>query len=91
MLDLNSSYILLPNIVLKSVNNKFWALDTLSGKQFKLNRTAFEILSALSENVVLDKIFNEIAQPYDVLMEVFIRDASNLIQQAINNGIVEKR
>lgn len=51
MLDLNSSYILLPNIVLKSVNNKFWALDTLSGKQFKLNRTAFEILSALSENV----------------------------------------
>lgn len=91
MLDLNSSYILLPNIVLKSVNNKFWALDTLSGKQFKLNRTAFEILSALSENVVLDKIFNEIAQRYDVLMEVFIRDASNLIQQAINNGIVEKR
>ena len=90
MLDLNSSYILLPNIVLKSVNNKFWALDTLSGKQFKLNRTAFEILSALSENVVLDKIFNEIAQRYDVLMEVFIRDASNLIQQAINNGIVEK-
>ena len=88
MLDLNSSYILLPNIVLKSVNNKFWALDTLSGKQFKLNRTAFEILSALSENVVLDKIFNEIAQRYDVLMEVFIRDASNLIQQAINNGIV---
>ena len=91
MLDLNSSYILLPNIVLKSVNNKFCALDTLSGKQFKLNRTAFEILSALSENVVLDKIFNEIAQRYDVLMEVFIRDASNLIQQAINNGIVEKR
>ena len=81
----------MPNIVLKSVNNKFWALDTLSGKQFKLNRTAFEILSALSENVVLDKIFNEIAQRYDVLMEVFIRDASNLIQQAINNGIVEKR
>lgn len=91
MLDLNSSYVLLPNIILKSVNSKFWALDTLSGKQFKLNRTAFEILSSLRENAVLDKSFNEIAQYYNVSVETFAQDATDLVQQAIDNGIVEKR
>ena len=91
MLDLNSSYVLLPNIVLKSVNDKFWALDTLSGKQFKLNKTAFEILSSLNKDAVLDKILNEIAQHYDVSVATFVQDASDLMQQAIDNGIVEKR
>ena len=47
MLDLDRIYVLDENIILKSINDKFWALDTKSGKQYKLNRTAYDLLSQL--------------------------------------------
>ena len=51
MLEINDVLNKKTNIILKGINNKFWALDVESGAQFKLNELSYDILSAIDGEV----------------------------------------
>jgi hypothetical protein len=90
MLDLDRIYVLDENIILKSINDKFWALDTKSGKQYKLNRTAYDLLSQLDNYHKMKDILIDVSSRYDVEPDVFQKDANRLIEYALQVGIVKK-
>lgn len=91
MLDLDRIYVLDENIILKSINDKFWALDTKSGKQYKLNRTAYDLLSQLDNYHKMKDILIDVSSRYDVEPDVFQKDANRLIEYALQVGIVKRR
>lgn len=47
MLDIEKKYVLKDNILLKSINDSFFALDTNIGTQYRLNRVSYDLLSSL--------------------------------------------
>lgn len=90
MLDLNEVYILNEDIVLRSIHDKFWCLDTKNGTQYKLNRVSHDLLSNLTTGVTLQEVINRVAKNYDITESVFVSDADSLFQLALNKKIIRK-
>lgn len=78
------------NIVLRSINDKFWALDTRFGTQYKLNRTSFDILSDLDGKKNLSEIVDNVSKLYNVAFDVFLTDAQVLLTDAFEKKIVKE-
>ena len=83
---MSSIYVLSDDIILRSINNKFWALDTKKGGQYKLNSVAFDILSRLNGRDNLKKIFNDVLKTYEIAEKIFLKDFNELIEKAIINS-----
>ena len=90
MLDLKAVYVLNDNIVLRSVHDKFWALDTKKGTQYRLNRVSYDILSNLMSGVSMAEVIDNVACKFDVTTSAFSRDADSLLNLALNKNIVRK-
>ncbi len=82
VLDLNE------DIILRCVNEKFWALNTKNGNQYHINRVTYDILSAIDSHTTVNNIIEDVAKDYDVSMEVFSADALQLLSSSIDKGIV---
>lgn len=78
------------NIVLRSINDKFWALDTRLGAQYKLNRVSFDILSDLDGKKSILKVVNNVYRLYNVSFDVFSDDAKVLLNNAFEKKIVRE-
>ena len=90
MLDLDEKYVLSDNIVLRSIHDKFWCLDTKNGTQYRLNRVSYDLLTNLMPGVVLSEIIDKVAQNYNVALSVFSSDAVSLLNLALNKEIIRK-
>ena len=78
------------NIVLRSINNKFWALDTRLGTQYKLNMASFDILSALDGKKNISEVVNMISKEYKVSLDEFKEDVQNLFEDAFEKKIIKE-
>ena len=56
MLEVNNICNINENIILKGINKKFWALDSKSGTQYKLNELSFDILSLMNGSKSIGEI-----------------------------------
>lgn len=90
MLDLDRAYKLKPDIVLKSLNEKYWALSTITGNQYKLNEVAYYILNELTETKTINELANGAIKVYKVTVEEITGDCNSLIEGAIKSGLVEE-
>lgn len=90
MLALEETYVLNEDIVLRSIHDKFWCLDTKKGTQYRLNRVSYDILSHLMSGVILSDVLEEVASKYDVTMSAFTSDAVSLLNLALNKNIIRK-
>lgn len=90
MLEVKGKYILNDNIILRSINNKFWALNTSNGDQFKLNKVSFRVLSALNGRETITSIIDNIKSLYDVNPEIIKNDLLELLTEALNKNIIRK-
>lgn len=92
MLDLKQIYSLSHSIVLKSLNNHFWILDILSGKQYKLNAVSFAILEQFGKNVdmTLENILLGLSKQYKVEQNVFVSDSLEFLEKCFFNNFIVK-
>lgn len=91
MLEIDKIYVLDENIVLKSINDKFWALDTRLGAQYKLNRVGFDILSSLDGMCTLHQIVEKVATKYNVSEDIVQSDMIDMLKIAIKKNVILRR
>lgn len=90
MLDLSKSFCLNETIVLRGLSNKFWALDTVSGNQYKLNEVAYFILNLLRSPMTIENLIEEIRKVYEVSYEQVVADCFTVLQFAKEKNIVKE-
>lgn len=90
MLDLDKVFILKKDIVLRSINDNYWALNTTKGNQYKLNEVSFYIINQLHEQKTISQIADVATKEYKVSLEEFIEDCKLMMKKAVNNQIVEE-
>lgn len=90
MLDLNQKYQLNNEIVLRKIDSKCWALNTINGNQYRLNEVSFCILDTFREVLSFDEMISKVQKEYDVSRERLISDCTNILQYAVKNNIVKE-
>lgn len=90
MLDMTHRYKLKEDIVLKGLNNKYWALSTTTGNQYKLNEVAYDILNELTEAKSINELVDAITKAYEISKHEFISDCNALIENALKSGLVKE-
>ena len=90
MLEINDVLNKKKNIILKGINDKFWALDTESGSQFRLNELSFDILSAIDGETSLSVIIENQLKKYNVERRILEKDILNFVSSAIEKGLIFK-
>ncbi len=88
---LSNVYQLNNNIIIKGINDKYWALDTNTGAQFRLNELSFDILSLTNGNNSVDYIVEQQFAKYSVKKELLIRDILSFLETALNKGLISKK
>lgn len=90
MLDLKKIYIINENIVLRKIDNKFWALNIENGNQYRLNDVSYFILELLRKAHTFEEIILSIEKEYMVERNQLIEDCSLMIQTAIDKNILKE-
>lgn len=90
MLDLRKRFQLEKQIVLRGLSDKFWALDTASGNQYKLNEVAYYILNLLRTPMTAERLIEEILKTYDVSREKVVIDCSAVLRFAEEKKIIKE-
>lgn len=90
MLDLRRGYKVKSDIVLKNVNEKYWALSTTTGNQYKLNEVAYYILNELTDPKSIIELVYAATTVYKVSKQEFTDDCNALIEGAVKSGLVEE-
>lgn len=91
MLDLTKEYKVKGEIVLRTVNNNYWALNTSNGNQYKLNEVSYFIINQMIENATtIEQIAQKAVSEYKVSFDEFVEDCKLMIQVALENQIVEE-
>lgn len=91
MLDLTKEYKVKGEIVLRTVNNNYWALNTSNGNQYKLNEVSYFIINQMIENATtIEQIAQKAVCEYKVSFDEFVEDCKLMVQVALENQIVEE-
>lgn len=90
MLDLTKKYQINDNIVLRSVGNKYWALDVEKGNQYRLNDVSYFMLDLFREPSTIEDIISTVEKEYVVGRDQLIADCSVMMQTAINKKILKE-
>ena len=90
MLDMSSILCLNETVVLRGLSDKFWALDTSSGNQYKLNKASYFILDLLRTPTTIGQVVEEILKEYSVPREQAACDCVNVLQFAVEKSIVKE-
>ena len=73
MLDLTKEYKVKGEIVLRTVNNNYWALNTSNGNQYKLNEVSYFIINQMIENATtIELIAQKAVSEYKVSFDEFV-------------------
>lgn len=90
MLDLKDVLVLSHNIVLRGVGDKYWALNTKNGSQYKLNEVSYFILDTFRTPTQVSEMMNSMLSEYRVDKDRLEADCDMIIQFAIEKKILEK-
>ena len=90
MLDLNEVLILSSDIVLRGVGDKYWALNTKSGNQYKLNEVSYFILDIFRKPMRVSVMMDAVLAEYKVDRNRLEADCDTIIQFAIEKNILVK-
>lgn len=90
MLDMNRLLLLEDSIVLRGIGEKYWALNTSSGNQYRLNDVSYFILNLLRTQMSTTQVVDEILREYEVAREKAVTDCRSVLQFAIENAIVKE-
>ena len=88
MLEVNKVYKINEHIILRGINKKFWALNSKSGSQFKLNELSYDILSLINGKNTLKVIFDLQLNKYNVEKDLLVKDINDFINKALEKGII---
>ena len=87
---MNSMYLLERSIVIRSIGDKYWALDISSGNQYRLNEVSHFTLNLLRVQMSTDQVVEEILREYEVDRDQAATDCSNVIRFAIEKNIIKE-
>ena len=90
MLDINRPLLLDDSIVLRGLGNKYWALNTSSGNQYRLNDVSCFILNLLRIQMSTEQVVEEVLREYAVAREQAEVDCRRVLQYAVENSIVKE-
>ena len=90
MLDMNHPLLLEDSIVLRGLGDKYWALDTSSGNQYKLNEVSYFILNLLRTPMTTAQVVDKVLEEYAVTREQATHDCSRVLQFATGKTIVKE-
>lgn len=90
MLDISDCFKLNEDVVLKGLNGKYWALCTTTGNQYRLNEVAYCVLNELTESKSINDLVDTITKDYKVSKQEFMDDTIDLLEDALNNGLIEE-
>ncbi len=76
MLDMNHPLLREDSIVLRGLGDKYWALDTSSGNQYKLNEVSYFILNLLRTPMTTAQVVDKVLEEYAVTREQATHDCS---------------
>lgn len=88
MLEINRVYSLNSNIILKGINQKFWALDSKIGTQYRLNELSFDILSLMDGKKSIEEIVEIQYRKYNVEKSILINDILLFVKHAFEKEIL---
>lgn len=78
------------DIVLRNVGNKYWALDTKNGNQYKLNEVSFFILNVFRKPKFFHETIEIVAKEYDVDIKRLYDDCNKVLQYAMEKEIIKE-
>lgn len=90
MLDMNQLLMLNTTIVLRGLGDKYWALDTLSGNQYKLNEVSYFILNLLRTPASMEQAVGELLKEYAVARKQAEIDCDRVLRFAVEKDIVKE-
>lgn len=90
MLDMNQPLVLEDSVVLRALRDKYWALNTKSGNQYRLNGVSYFILNLLRVQMSATQVVEEILRDYSVDREQAVTDCCKVLQLAVENAIVKE-
>ena len=88
MLEVNNICNINENIILKGINKKFWALDSKSGTQYKLNELSFDILSLMIGSKSIGEIIEIQYHKYNVEKDLLTKDILSFVNKSYEKGIL---
>lgn len=88
MLEVSKKIQINPDIILKGINNKYWALNTKSGAQYRLNELSFDVLSAADGKTTIEDIVGNQLKKYNVERTVLENDIMIFLSNATQKGII---
>ncbi len=90
MLDLNMVLKLSKDIVLRGVGEKYWALNTTNGNQYKLNEVSYFILDLFREPKKISAMIDLVLAEYKIDKTRLEADCATMIQFAMEKNILVK-
>ena len=90
MLDVNKVMVLSGDIVLRSISNKFWALNTKNGAQYKLNEVSYFILNCFRKEIPVSQMLDRVMEEYRVGRNQLLDDCDSALQIALKSGIIKE-
>lgn len=90
MLDLDKKYVLCKDIVIRGVGDRYWALNTSNGKQFRLNSSSYTILNSFHKIMSLRDTIKKVLEEFSVEEDKVIEDCNLLIPFAIEKQLIEE-
>lgn len=90
MLDMKKNILLNSDIVLRNVGDKYWALNTKDGNQFKLNEVSFFILNVFRERKSISAMLELVMKEYKIDIETLSADCDTILQYAIEKEILKE-
>lgn len=88
MLEVSKKIQINPDIILRGINSKYWALNTRSGAQYRLNELSFDVLSAADGKTSIEDIIEDQMKKYNVKRTVLENDIMMFLSNAMQKGII---
>ena len=88
MVEIKKIYKVCDNIIIRGINKKFWALDSKTGSQYKLNELSFDILSLMNGKNTVESIIDAQFKKYQVEKVILTQDILHFISKSLEKGII---
>ena len=89
MLDVENKYVRCKDIIIKSINDLYYAFNLSDGSEYKINEVSYDILEFLAEPHYLKEVFENIVKVYDVSEEQLRDDMELWFDFALSHMIVQ--
>lgn len=90
MLGLNNELVRNKDVILKSLNGKYWAFNTSTGAQYNISELSYFILEQLTEPDSIEHVVAKICEQYSVTEETALEDCKAFLSYCLKKAIIIK-